>query len=172
MVDLPLQPVDREDSFLLRLPIADADLLAVFFNPDEERRSADLPALRRARPPPYLRTSSGPRGRSSLGSVPRLRVLPRVALPVPASSSKPRASLGRVLDDLGATLLDLVDGDPEAAEEIGGVVIHDPVDAPVLPHTRTRARCRPRRPRAGGAAAAASWVGPVPPRSSSVHPCR
>ena len=36
MVDLPLQPVDREDSFLLRLPIADADLLAVFFNPDEE----------------------------------------------------------------------------------------------------------------------------------------
>ena len=36
MVDLPLQPVDREDSFLLRLPIADADLLAVFFNPDED----------------------------------------------------------------------------------------------------------------------------------------
>jgi CubicO group peptidase (beta-lactamase class C family) len=36
MVDLPLQPVDREDSFLLRLPIADADLLAVFFNPDDE----------------------------------------------------------------------------------------------------------------------------------------
>ena len=35
MVDLPLQPVAREDSFLLRLPIADADLLAVFFNPDE-----------------------------------------------------------------------------------------------------------------------------------------
>ena len=57
-----------------------------------------------------------------------------MALPVPASSSKPRASLGRVLDDLGATLLDLVHGDPEAAEEIGGVVIHDPVDVPVLPH--------------------------------------
>ena len=53
---------------------------------------------------------------------------------MPASSSKPRASLGRVLDDLGATLLDLVDGDPEAADEIGGVAIHDPVDAPVLPH--------------------------------------
>ena len=35
MVDLPLQPVDREDSFMLKLPIADADLLAVFFNPDE-----------------------------------------------------------------------------------------------------------------------------------------
>ena len=53
---------------------------------------------------------------------------------MPASSSKPRASLGRVLDDLGATLLDLVEGDPEAVDEIGGVVIHDPVDAPVLPH--------------------------------------
>ena len=53
---------------------------------------------------------------------------------MPASSSKPRASLGRVLDDLGATLLDLVEGDPEAVDEIGGVVIHDPVDVPVLPH--------------------------------------
>ena len=46
---------------------------------------------------------------------------------------RPRASLGRVLDDLGATLLDLVHGDPERVDEIGGVVIHDPVDAPVLP---------------------------------------
>ncbi|MBA2956433.1 PucR family transcriptional regulator [Nocardioides sp. MAH-18] len=46
---------------------------------------------------------------------------------------RPRASLGRVLDDLGATLLDLVQGDAESAEEIGGVVIHDPVDLPVLP---------------------------------------
>jgi CubicO group peptidase (beta-lactamase class C family) len=36
MVHLPLQSVDRDDSFLLRLPIADADLLAVFFNPDED----------------------------------------------------------------------------------------------------------------------------------------
>jgi regulator of sirC expression with transglutaminase-like and TPR domain len=35
MVDLPLRPVDRADSFLLRVPIADADLLAVFFNPDD-----------------------------------------------------------------------------------------------------------------------------------------
>ena len=35
MVNLPLQPVAREDSFLLKLPIADADLLAVFFNPDQ-----------------------------------------------------------------------------------------------------------------------------------------
>lgn len=48
-------------------------------------------------------------------------------------SARPRASLVRVLDDLGATLLDLVHGDAERAGEIGGVVIHDPVDAPVLP---------------------------------------
>jgi len=33
MVDLPLEPVARDDSFLLKLPIADADLLAVFFDP-------------------------------------------------------------------------------------------------------------------------------------------
>ncbi len=46
---------------------------------------------------------------------------------------RPRAGLGRVLDDLGATLLDLVHGDAERADEIGGVVIHDPVDVPVLP---------------------------------------
>jgi hypothetical protein len=46
---------------------------------------------------------------------------------------RPRASLGRVLDDLGATLLEVVHGDPERAQDIGGVVIHDPVDAPVLP---------------------------------------
>ena len=58
MVDLPLLPVDREDSFLLRLPIADADLLAVFFNPDEVGGRPHLPPLRGARPPPYLRTSA------------------------------------------------------------------------------------------------------------------
>lgn len=46
---------------------------------------------------------------------------------------RPRASLGRVLDDLGATLLDLVAGDVEGSSEIGGVVIHDPMDDPVLP---------------------------------------
>lgn len=38
-----------------------------------------------------------------------------------------------MLEHLGATLLDLVHGDPRAAEEIGGVVIHDPLDVPVLP---------------------------------------
>lgn len=35
MVGLPLVPVIRDDSFLLKLPIADADLLAVFFNPED-----------------------------------------------------------------------------------------------------------------------------------------
>jgi CubicO group peptidase (beta-lactamase class C family) len=35
MIDLPLRPVARADSFLLKLPIADADLLAAFFNPDD-----------------------------------------------------------------------------------------------------------------------------------------
>ena len=52
---------------------------------------------------------------------------------IPSVTLRPRASLGRVLDDLGATLLDLVAGDAEAAPEIGGVVIHDPLDAPLLP---------------------------------------
>ena len=36
MENLPLRPVSRADSFMLRLPIADADLLAVFFNPDDD----------------------------------------------------------------------------------------------------------------------------------------
>jgi PucR C-terminal helix-turn-helix domain/GGDEF-like domain len=45
---------------------------------------------------------------------------------------RPQASLRRVLDDLGVTLLELVAGQPPAAE-IGGVAIHDPVDEPALP---------------------------------------
>lgn len=36
MERLPLVPVERADSFLLELPIADAALLAVFFNPTDE----------------------------------------------------------------------------------------------------------------------------------------
>ncbi|MDP2775294.1 MAG: helix-turn-helix domain-containing protein [Nocardioides sp.] len=52
---------------------------------------------------------------------------------IPSVNLRPRASLGRVLDDLGATLLDLVAGDAEAAPEIGGVVIYDPMDVPLLP---------------------------------------
>ena len=43
-------------------------------------------------------------------------------------TNRPRASLGRVLDDLGDTLLELVHGDADQSAEIGGVVIHDPVD--------------------------------------------
>ena len=35
MIDLPLRPVTRPDTFLLRVPIADADLPAVFFAPDD-----------------------------------------------------------------------------------------------------------------------------------------
>lgn len=48
-------------------------------------------------------------------------------------SQRPRASLGRVLDDLGDSLLELVVGDREHEGEIGGVVIHDPDDEPVQP---------------------------------------
>jgi DNA-binding PucR family transcriptional regulator len=44
-----------------------------------------------------------------------------------------RATLGRVLDHLGTTLLDLAAGDPGCVPEIGGVVIHDPLDEPALP---------------------------------------
>jgi hypothetical protein len=56
-----------------------------------------------------------------------------------AVTGRPRASLGRVLDDLGTTLLELVPGslDPGAEHddgtEIGGIVIHDPVDEEQLP---------------------------------------
>lgn len=50
---------------------------------------------------------------------------------------RPRTSLGRILDDLGDTLLDLVHGDPDllvdVRRDIGGTVIYDPVDEPVLP---------------------------------------
>jgi hypothetical protein len=48
-------------------------------------------------------------------------------------SLRPHASLGRVLDDLGATLLELVHGEHEKVSDIGGIAIHDPLDEPVLP---------------------------------------
>ena len=47
-----------------------------------------------------------------------------------------RAGLGHLLDHLGTTLLEVAAGDPslaQAEQGVGGVVIHDPVDAPVLP---------------------------------------
>ena len=46
---------------------------------------------------------------------------------------RPRTSLGRLLDDLGTTLLQLVHGESTRGEHIGGLVIHDPIDGPVLP---------------------------------------
>ncbi|MEV4754360.1 helix-turn-helix domain-containing protein [Micromonospora sp. NPDC049559] len=50
-----------------------------------------------------------------------------------SANLRPQASLGRILDDLGATLLELIHGDPGRGGEIGGVAIHDPLDEPVLP---------------------------------------
>jgi hypothetical protein len=46
---------------------------------------------------------------------------------------RPHATLGRVLDDLGATLLEVIHGDPDRPGDIGGVAIHDPLDEAVLP---------------------------------------
>jgi DNA-binding PucR family transcriptional regulator len=48
-------------------------------------------------------------------------------------NARPPASLGRVLDDLGATLLEVLAGDPDRTSGIGGIAIHDPLDEPVLP---------------------------------------
>src|SRR4051812_3129307 len=53
----------------------------------------------------------------------------------PTGTAHGRGSLGRVLDDLGTTLLDLVHGDLDRPGDISGIVIHDPLDQPVLsPH--------------------------------------
>lgn len=48
-------------------------------------------------------------------------------------SLRPRTNLQRILDDLGATLLDLVYGAADTTAEIGGVVIDDPADEPAFP---------------------------------------
>ncbi|MFD7896914.1 PucR family transcriptional regulator [Streptomyces sp. NPDC059568] len=48
-------------------------------------------------------------------------------------NQRPRASLGRVLDDLGDTLLELLCGEPAHEGEISGIVIDDPIDEPVFP---------------------------------------
>ncbi|MGP3534292.1 PucR family transcriptional regulator [Microbacterium sp. RD1] len=44
-----------------------------------------------------------------------------------------RSSWGRLLADLGSTLLEVVHGRIPADRPVGGVVIHDPVDEPVYP---------------------------------------
>jgi len=49
-------------------------------------------------------------------------------------TARPRASLGRVLEDLGATLLEVVSGDADDPETLGGIVIHDPLDEIEPPH--------------------------------------
>lgn len=48
-------------------------------------------------------------------------------------TQRPRASLRRVLDDLGHTLLDLAHGEVDATADVGGVVIYDALDEPVYP---------------------------------------
>ena len=59
---------------------------------------------------------------------------------------RPQPSLRRVLDDLGATLLELVCGDAAAVDEIGGVAIHDPVDEPGRPGGRSSSASASGRP--------------------------
>jgi DNA-binding PucR family transcriptional regulator len=46
---------------------------------------------------------------------------------------RPRSSLRRVLDDLGATLLSVVHGNVDRIGDLGGIVIHDPLEEPDLP---------------------------------------
>lgn len=51
----------------------------------------------------------------------------------PEPAYRPHASLGRVLDHLGTTFLDIAAGQPDPAADVGGVVIYDPLDPPPLP---------------------------------------
>lgn len=44
-----------------------------------------------------------------------------------------RASLGRVLGDLGTTVLEHVHGAIDDGLDVGGVVIHDPIDTEPFP---------------------------------------
>lgn len=48
-------------------------------------------------------------------------------------SALSRSSWGRVIDDLGVTLLDVAYGRIDVDRQIGGIVIHDPLDEPVYP---------------------------------------
>ena len=53
-----------------------------------------------------------------------------------SAADLPRTGLARVLAELGTTLLDVVCGDVQRADDaggIGGIVIHDPLDEPELP---------------------------------------
>jgi len=45
----------------------------------------------------------------------------------------PRKSLGRIVEDLGATLLEVVLRGAERGDDITGIVIADPIDPPLLP---------------------------------------
>ncbi|MBO0771091.1 MAG: helix-turn-helix domain-containing protein [Actinobacteria bacterium] len=51
----------------------------------------------------------------------------------PDPASRPHASIGRLLEHLGTTVLDIAAGEPDPAAEVGGVVIYDPLDPPPLP---------------------------------------
>ena len=42
----------------------------------------------------------------------------------------PRAVLGRILTDLGSTLIEVVAGEPDPTRAVSGVLIHDPMDEP------------------------------------------
>lgn len=46
---------------------------------------------------------------------------------------RPRATLRRVLDDLGSTLLEVAAGSADPLTTVDGVVIHDPLDPPPVP---------------------------------------
>ena len=48
-------------------------------------------------------------------------------------STRRRTGLRRILDHLGTTLLELVHGNPDEVPDISGIVIHDPIDEPLLP---------------------------------------
>lgn len=60
----------------------------------------------------------------------------RAAAAVPRSSTvvtmtkQPRAVLGRILDDLGSTLIDVVAGEADPSTAVTGVLIQDPLDEP------------------------------------------
>jgi len=48
-------------------------------------------------------------------------------------TTRSRATLERVFDALGATLLEMIHGTADTSRQIEGIVIHDPIDEPFLP---------------------------------------